>query len=46
MIHFESRYWSIDTALAEIDIRYFGIFFRILFRGLNMCKDPMGFMSI
>lgn len=41
LIHFETRYWSIDKALSEIGIK------RILefssgfsFRGLSMCQDP------
>ncbi|HME55058.1 MAG TPA: hypothetical protein VKM55_22825 [Candidatus Lokiarchaeia archaeon] len=41
LVHFESRYWSIDSALSEIGIKNILEFSSgFSFRGLSMCRDP------
>ncbi|HMF34482.1 MAG TPA: hypothetical protein VKK79_23875 [Candidatus Lokiarchaeia archaeon] len=41
LVHFESRYWSIDAALSEIGLKNILEFSSgFSFRGLSMCQDP------
>lgn len=41
LIHFETRYWSIDKALSEIGIKNILEFSSgYSFRGLSLCKNP------
>jgi O-methyltransferase involved in polyketide biosynthesis len=41
LIHFETRYWSIDEALSEIGIKNILEFSSgYSFRGLSLCKNP------
>jgi hypothetical protein len=41
LIHFETRYWSIDSALAEIDLKNILEFSSgFSFRGLSICENP------
>ncbi|MEJ2251955.1 MAG: hypothetical protein P8Y97_20130, partial [Candidatus Lokiarchaeota archaeon] len=41
LIHFETRYWSIDKALSEVDIKnILEIASGFSFRGLDLCRNP------